>query len=596
VSSISTRYVELPDAAAAGCDRLVHPSVGDAGQRQRQRRLIGLMLAAPFLAAGGAVTLITAGMGAALTIAAIFAAFGVFWFIALLVAAIGSMKVGAPMALIAAGLAIAGLVAAAGGLASPVALLFLALPVEAFWVGASRKSIFWATVTGLGAIVLQGIAGQQFFPAAAVSAWHWMLPLAWACTLVPRLAGFRAATGITAASTETTSLEDMLDAVVLRMGKQGDVLDASEKARSILNLTPELLVGNGLFDRIHLSDRVSYLSALADLREGALLRKLDVRIRLPQAQAGMVMGSYRQFALELVRGGGEAEDFVAVLREGEGIADLRQELDAANEAVASAEMAKGRFLAAVSHELRTPLNAILGFSDMLLHEMFGPFGDPRQKEYVGLVRDSGQHLLDVVNSILDVSKIECGAYATEPEPFRFVEAVDMCHSMMQLQAKAKAIRLSTHTASDLGEINADRRAVQQMLINLVSNAVKFTPDGGEVVIGAQRIGSRLHFWVSDTGIGIAEENIGNLGKPFMQIQNGYTRAFEGAGLGLSLVKGLVALHDGTMSIESASGEGTKVTISLPVEGPRERVEKPAVVSMPVATTKEDGYGPLRKTA
>ncbi|MHA6685151.1 sensor histidine kinase [Mesorhizobium sp. A556] len=573
---------------------MVHPSVADAGQRQRQRRLIGLMLAAPFLAAGGAVTLITAGMGAALTIAAIFAAFGVFWFLALLVAAIGSMKAGAPMALITVGMVIAGLVAAAGGLASPVALLFLALPVEAFWVGASRKSIFWATAAGLGALVLQGIAGPQLFPAAAVSAWHWMLPLAWACTLAPRLAGFRAATGIPAASTEMTSLEDILDAVVIRMGKQGDVLDASEKARSILNLTPELLAGNGLFDRIHLSDRVSYLSALADLREGALLRKLDVRIRLPQAQAGMVMGSYRQFALELMRGPGDG--FVAVLREGEGIADLRQELDVANEAVASAELAKGRFLAAVSHELRTPLNAILGFSDMLLHEMFGPFGDPRQKEYVGLVRDSGQHLLDVVNSILDVSKIECGAYATEPEPFRFVEAVDMCRSMMHLQAKAKAIRLSTHTASDLGEINADRRAVQQMLINLVSNAVKFTPDGGDVVIGAQRIGSRLHFWVSDTGIGIAEENIGNLGKPFMQIQNGYTRAFEGAGLGLSLVKGLVALHDGTMSIESAPGEGTKVTISLPVEGPRERVEKPAVVSMPVAKTQEDGYGPLRKTA
>ncbi len=263
---------------------------------------------------------------------------------------------------------------------------------------------------------------------------------------------------------------------------------------------------------------------------------------------------------------------------------------------ASAEIAKGRFLAAVSHELRTPLNAILGFSDMLLHEMFGPFSDPRQKEYVGLVRDSGQHLLEVVTSILDVSKIECGAYTTEPEPFRFIEAVDMCRSMMQLQAEAKAITLATQTPSDLGEINADRRAVQQILINLVSNAIKFTPDGGNVDIGAKRIGSRLHFWVSDTGIGIAEENLGDLGKPFMQIQNGYTRAFEGTGLGLSLVKGLVALHDGTMSVESAPGEGTKVTISLPVEGPRERPEEPSVVALPAHKKKEDGNGPLRKTA
>jgi cell cycle sensor histidine kinase DivJ len=286
------------------------------------------------------------------------------------------------------------------------------------------------------------------------------------------------------------------------------------------------------------------------------------------------------------------------MREGDAVADLREELDEANEAAASAEIAKGRFLAAVSHELRTPLNAILGFSDMLLHEMFGPFADPRQKEYVGLVRDSGQHLLSVVTSILDVSKIECGAYTTEPEPFRFVEAIDMCRSMMQLQADAKAITLVVQAPGDLGEINADRRAIQQILINLVSNAIKFTPNGGNVGIGAKRIGSRLHFWVSDTGIGIAEENIGNLGKPFTQIQNGYTRAFEGAGLGLSLVKGLVALHDGTMAIESAPGEGTKVTISLPVEGPRERVKESAIVSMPAPThkTKEVGNGPLRKTA
>ncbi|TIN62035.1 MAG: HAMP domain-containing histidine kinase, partial [Mesorhizobium sp.] len=145
----------------------------------------------------------------------------------------------------------------------------------------------------------------------------------------------------------------------------------------------------------------------------------------------------------------------------------------------------------VSHELRTPLNAIIGFSDMLLHEMFGGFKDPRQKEYVGLVRDSGQHLLAVVTSILDVSRIESGVYATEPEPFRFAEAVDMCQSMMQLQAQAKNIDLRAQIAPDAGDINADQRAVQQMLINLVSNAIKFTPDGGDVVVGAKRIGSRL---------------------------------------------------------------------------------------------------------
>lgn len=581
---------------AVGCERLVHPSVEDAADRRQQRRFIGVMLAAPFLLAGGAVTLVTSAMGAALTFAAIFAAFGFFWITALLVAASGSVRVAFPAALIGSAIAIAGLVAAAGGLASPVALLVLALPVEACFIRPSRYSALSGLAAGVGAVALQGFAGVEFFPETVVSAWHWLLPLGWACTVALRMAGERSHTGANAASNEATPLEDMLDAVVLRMARQGDVLDASEKSRSILNLAPELLAANGLFERIHLSDRVAYLSALADLREGAVLCKLDLRIRLPQAETGAIVGNYRRFTLDLMRGAEDVDMFTAVLREGEMIADLREQLDRASDAVANAEAAKGRFLAAVSHELRTPLNAILGFSDMLLHEMFGPFGDPRQKEYVTLVRDSGHHLLEVVNSILDVSKIECGAYTTEPEPFRFIEAVNMCGAMMHLQAEAKAIRLETQAPGDLGEINADRRAVQQMLINLVSNAIKFTPDGGDVVIGAKRIGSRLHFWVSDTGIGIAEENLANLGKPFMQIQNGYTRAFEGAGLGLSLVKGLVALHDGTMSVESAPGAGTKVTISLPVHGPDARPDEPSVVPLPVQMTKEVGHGPLRKTA
>ena len=582
---------------AVGCERLVHPSVEDRQQRLSQRRFIGAMLAAPLFVAGGAVTLITASMGVATTIATIFAVFGLCWFAALLVAASGSMRWAGPMALCSASLVGAGLLAAVGGLASPAALLLLALPVEAFWIGGSRKAALCGVAAAATAIALHFLSATVFPVGTEISTWHWLLPVAWAATVFLRRDGLRAMIGADAAPEASTRLEDMLDAVVLRIARQGDVLDASEKARSILDLAPELLAGSGLFERIHLSDRVAYLSALADLRDGARLSKLDLRIRLPQAGAAMLAGNYRRFAAELMRTDGEAEPFVAVLREGSTVADLREELDEANEAAASAEIAKGRFLAAVSHELRTPLNAILGFSDMLLHEMFGPFSDPRQKEYVGLVRDSGQHLLSVVTSILDVSKIECGAYTTEPEPFRFVEAVDMCRSMMQLQAEAKAITLTTDTPADLGEINADRRAVQQILINLVSNAVKFTPDGGSVDIGAKRIGSRLHFWVSDTGIGIAEENLGNLGKPFTQIQNGYTRAFEGAGLGLSLVKGLVALHDGTMSIESAPGQGTRVTISLPVEGPRERARESAVVPMPTThKTREAGNGPLRKTA
>ncbi|RWC63655.1 PAS domain-containing sensor histidine kinase [Mesorhizobium sp.] len=582
---------------------MVHPSILEQSDRECQRRFIGVMLAAPFFAAGAAVTLVTSGMGAAVTMAAIFAAFGLCWFVALLVAATGKMTAAAQLALAMAGIALGGLIAAAGGLSSPVAMLVVALPFEAWWIGASRRAALWGAVSAAVAILAQPLAATLFpFTGTQIAAWHWLVPLAWALTLIPRASAFQNTADAADVADKADRLEDIIDAVILRVARHGEVLDASPKARTLLKLPPELLSGNGLFDRIHLSDRVCYLSALADMRDGALSRRLELRIRLPQNGNGqnenrLAADNYRPFSLDLVRGEEQDDAFTLVLRENDEIARLREDLAAANEAAATAEVAKGRFLAVVSHELRTPLNAIIGFSDMLLHEMFGAFKDPRQKEYVGLVRDSGQHLLAVVTSILDVSRIESGVYATEPEPFRFTEAVDMCQSMMQLQAQAKNIDLQTQIAPDAGDINADRRAVQQMLINLVSNAIKFTPDGGDVVVGAKRIGSRLHFWVRDTGIGIAEEDFANLGKPFMQIQNDYTRRFEGTGLGLSLVKGLVALHEGTMSIESMPGDGTTVTISLPVNGPKGRqAEKAGVLTMPVAMAKGDRDGSLRKTA
>ncbi|MER8375004.1 PAS domain-containing sensor histidine kinase [Mesorhizobium sp. M1406] len=582
---------------------MVHPSILGRSDRERQRRFIGVMLAAPFFAAGAAVTLVTSGMGAAVTMAAIFAAFGLCWFVALLVAATGKMAIASQLALAVAGVSLGSLIAAAGGLSSPVAMLVVALPFETWWIGASRRAALWGAVSAAAAILAQPLAATVFpFAGAQIATWHWLVPLAWALTLIPRASVFRDTTAAADVVDTADRLEDIIDAVVLRVARHGEVLDASPKARTLLKLPAELLSGNGFFDRIHLSDRVSYLSALADMRDGARSRRLELRVRLPQNGNGqndnrVAADNYRPFSLDLVRSEEQGDVFTLVLRENDEIARLREDLAAANEAAASAEVAKGRFLAVVSHELRTPLNAIIGFSDMLLHEMFGAFKDPRQKEYVGLVRDSGQHLLAVVTSILDVSRIESGVYATEPEPFRFAEAVDMCQSMMQLQAQAKNIDLRAQIAPDAGDINADRRAVQQMLINLVSNAIKFTPDGGDVVVGAKRIGSRLHFWVRDTGIGIAEEDFANLGKPFMQIQNDYTRRFEGTGLGLSLVKGLVALHEGTMSIESMPGEGTTVTISLPVNGPKGRqAEKAGVLTMPVAMAKGDRNGSLRKTA
>lgn len=595
MNSTATRYVDLPDAVAAGCERLVHTRVADSAARRMQRRFIGFMLAVPFLAASMAVVLVTARLGAGVTVATIFAVFGLSWFMALLVAATGRLMPTACVALGTASLGLAGLIAAAGGLASPLLVLALALPAEALFVGGTRRAAGFGFVGAVAAIILPSVLAP-LLPVEAPAAWHWLFPVAWGLSWLPRMRGLKAALVARDTVQEPARLEDVIDAVVLRIGRNGEVLDASSQSRTLLKLAPELLSGTGLFDRVHLADRVAYLSALADMREGATLRRVELRMRLPRIDTADVGGNHRPFALELMRVG---EEIVALLRANDETVDLKDALATARESAAGADVAKGRFLAAVSHELRTPLNAIIGFSDMLLNEIFGGFKDPRQKEYVELVRDSGQHLLAVVTSILDVSRIESGAYSAQPEPFRFAEAVEMCQSMMRIQAETKHIKLTTQVQADAGEINADRRAVQQILINLTSNAIKFTPDGGAVSIGARRIGSRLHFWVSDTGIGIAEADLCNLGKPFMQIQNDYTRRFEGTGLGLSLVKGLVGLHDGTMSVESALGEGTKVTISLPVDGPKGSASKPTVlpIAQPPKTEKEVGLGsPLRKTA
>lgn len=590
LSLAATRYVDFCDAIAAGCERFVQPAVADAGRRRIQARLIGVLLASPFLMTAAAVMLATANIGAAATVFVILVLFAAGWLSAMLVAATGTSRLVGLGILIVAACGLAGLVAAAGGLGSPVALLCLALPVEAWWVSGSRRATIAAGAATLAAAILQVFLAPLLLSVGEPAAWHWLIPAAWGATVLARAGWFRPADAEQDQRTESR-LEDVIDAVVFRIAPGGDVLDVSPSAMRLLDLSPQILSGAGLFDRIHLADRVPYLSAIADLRDGAVSRSLELRLRLPGAN-----GNFPTFLFELMRGG-QDQPFIALLRANDEIAQLRSALAAANETAASADVAKSRFLAAVSHELRTPLNVILGFSDVLLHDMFGPFADPRQKEYVSLIRQSGQHLLEVVTSILDISRIESGTYAAQPEPFRFVEAVDMCVSMMKLPAAQKGIDFTAQVAPDVGEINADRRAVQQILINLASNAIKFTLEGGKVAIGASRLGSRLHFWVSDNGIGIAEADMANLGKPFTQVHNDYTRRYEGTGLGLSLVKGLVSLHDGTMSIESAPGKGTTVTVSVPVEGPRQQADQPVVVPMPKSRkAKEGGDGQLRQTA
>ena len=241
-----------------------------------------------------------------------------------------------------------------------------------------------------------------------------------------------------------------------------------------------------------------------------------------------------------------------------------QALDLARTAAEQADAAKSRFLATMSHELRTPLNAIIGFSEMIVQEDALMLNAARRKEYAQLINDSGQHLLSVVNGILDMSKMESGSFEISPEPFTPRAALLNCCNLLALKARENGIDLVTRAAPDLPDMTGDPRAFKQILLNLVSNAIKFTERGGTVTVSAAVEGPRLVLRVSDTGVGIAADDLKRIGNPFFQAGKTYQRRHEGTGLGLSIVKSLVGLHAGEMSVQSKVDEGTTVTVALPL--------------------------------
>uniref|UniRef100_UPI0031456F05 sensor histidine kinase n=1 Tax=Rhizobium sp. CFBP 8752 TaxID=2775301 RepID=UPI0031456F05 len=326
-------------------------------------------------------------------------------------------------------------------------------------------------------------------------------------------------------------------------------------------------LGEMLAEIVHVSDRLALLQAVDTLRQGGRNAIVDIRVERPFSAVGGRQFLHMSFDMSAIRDGeGDlVQIFVQALDRS---AEERLRVEAENRTIEaqSAHEAKSRFLAAVSHELRTPLNAILGFSDVLAGEYFGKLANDRQREYVGLIRQSGGHLLSVVTTMLDMSKIEAGRYELLAEPFHISEAVEACRAMLDHSAREKGVTLTARTNRNLAEVVADRRALQQVLINLAGNAIKFTPAGGVVSIDATVVAGELVITVSDTGIGIAADKLATIGQPFTQIENDLSRQYEGTGLGLSLVKGLIALHGGRFTIESRLGEGTVVTIALPSDG------------------------------
>ena len=229
-----------------------------------------------------------------------------------------------------------------------------------------------------------------------------------------------------------------------------------------------------------------------------------------------------------------------------------------------ANQAKSKFLANMSHELRTPLNAIIGFSEIMEAAMFGPLGAEKYSEYSRDIRESGQYLLEVINDILDMSKIEAGGIRLAPEEIDLDSVLADCLRVVWQRANEKHLNLESHVDSAI-YFKADRRAMKQIGLNLLSNAVKFTPDGGSVTVRGHMRAGKVTIAIEDSGIGIPKDALHKLGRPFEQVESQLTKRYQGSGLGLAIAKSLTELHGGAMRIRSRLGEGTIVVVRLPIE-------------------------------
>jgi len=256
------------------------------------------------------------------------------------------------------------------------------------------------------------------------------------------------------------------------------------------------------------------------------------------------------------------------------LADLAEKYSDEKTRAEEANQAKSKFLANMSHELRTPLNAIIGFSEIMESGMFGTLGSEKYQEYCHDILTSGHYLLEVINDILDMSKIEAGRMKLDMEQLDLSKTLAESLRVVSGRADDKSLVLDADIEGTISVV-ADRRAIKQIIVNLLSNAVKFTPDGGKVVVRSRLLGDSIVLTIADTGIGIAPQSLARLGRPFEQVESQLTKTYHGSGLGLAIARSLTNLHGGSMRLRSKLGTGTVVCVSLPRDARKARAKIPA---------------------
>jgi cell cycle sensor histidine kinase DivJ len=486
-------------------------------------------------------------------------------------------------------LAFAGLImmlaSTTGGAGSFAAVWLVVVPMEAA-ISASRRVVGFASALALICVSLLIVLGYfQLLPATdvspgtrailtafgVVSATLYAAGLAFGAELLARTS----ASLLYVEEDRYRLLAHNMSDVISRHYRNGAVRFISPAAEELLGTQVSRLLGYGLFDRVHVADRPAYLTALSDAASGGEAQSVEFRLKRDVIrgrepglanQVNFIWVEMRCRPLESaspISKPAEAE-VVAVMRDVTDRKNQEQALDLARTAAEQADASKTRFLATMSHELRTPLNAIIGFSEMIMQEDALVLDAARRREYAQLINDSGQHLLSVVNGILDMSKMESGKFEIMPEPFEPREALINCCNLLALKARENGIDLVTRAPDDLPVMIGDPLAFKQIMLNLVSNAVKFTERGGSVTVSAGVEGARLVVRIADTGVGIAADDLKRIGDPFFQAGKTYQRRHEGTGLGLSIVKSLVAMHGGEMTLQSKVDEGTTVAVVLPL--------------------------------